>query len=368
MNKVIYNYIIKNYLKIVLNMTLVFFGVVILLNLFQEIEFFKEIDVGIQMPITLTIMLAPNIVIKIFPFIIFFSAMWYLVSINNTKELLTLKVFGISNLKMISILSIVTFLIGIIILMTINPFTSSMIKYYEQTKSAYSKDTDHLVSINKNGVWIKEKTDEKLKLMYAKNLENNYLNKLSIYVFNTSNKDLERIEVDKADITSNNWVLSNVKVYNNDNNLPETKELMTFNSMFNLSKIKSAYKNLDTISFVRLLKEQERLLNDTGSGEDLTAERRTYLKNSVIQQDINRELQTSYDKFVFKNVDQRSAVEYSEKWTADYNFELENSTPNILKLTEVNQLDDIGGKTSADIGSLPNNVSSIIISFLKLLI
>ena len=42
--------------------------------------------------------------------------MWYLVSINNNKELLTLKVFGISNLKMISILSIVTFLIGIIIL------------------------------------------------------------------------------------------------------------------------------------------------------------------------------------------------------------------------------------------------------------
>ena len=66
MNKVIYNYIIKNYLKIVLNMTLVFFGVVILLNLFQEIEFFKDLDVGFQIPITLTIMLAPNIVIKYF--------------------------------------------------------------------------------------------------------------------------------------------------------------------------------------------------------------------------------------------------------------------------------------------------------------
>ena len=100
-----------------------------------------------------------------------------------------------------------------------------------------------------------------------------------------------------------------------------------------------------------IIKEQERLLNDTGSGEDLTAQRRTYLKNSVIQQDINRELQTSYDKFVFKNVDQKSAVEYSQKWTADYNFELENSTPNVLKLTEVNQLDDIGGRTSAEIGA-----------------
>ena len=85
MNKVIYSYIVKNYLKIVFNMTLIFFGVVILLNLFQEIEFFKDLDVGFQLPLTLTIMLAPNIVIKIFPFIIFFSAMWYLVSINNNK-------------------------------------------------------------------------------------------------------------------------------------------------------------------------------------------------------------------------------------------------------------------------------------------
>ena len=209
MNKVIYSYIVKNYLKIVFNMTLIFFGVVILLNLFQEIEFFKDLDVGFQLPLTLTIMLAPNIVIKIFPFIIFFSAMWYLVSINNNKELLTLKVFGISNLRMISILSVVTFLIGVIILITINPFTSSMIKYYEQTKSAYSKDTDHLVSINKNGVWIKEKSNEKLKLMYAKNLEKNNLNELSIYVFDTSNKNLKRIEVVKADITSNTWVLNN---------------------------------------------------------------------------------------------------------------------------------------------------------------
>ena len=31
-----------------------------------------------------------------------------------------------------------------------------MVKYYEKTKSNYSKDTDHLVTINRNGVWIKE--------------------------------------------------------------------------------------------------------------------------------------------------------------------------------------------------------------------
>ena len=111
MNKVIYNYIIKNYLKIVLNMTLVFFGVVILLNLFQEIEFFKD-RCWNSIAFNSYNNVSSQYSYKDISFYNFFSAMWYLVSINNNKELLTLKVFGISNLKMISILSIVTFLIG----------------------------------------------------------------------------------------------------------------------------------------------------------------------------------------------------------------------------------------------------------------
>ena len=31
-----------------------------------------------------------------------------------------------------------------------------MVKYYEQTKSRYARDIDHLVTYNSNGLWIKE--------------------------------------------------------------------------------------------------------------------------------------------------------------------------------------------------------------------
>ena len=66
-----------------------------------------------------------------------------------------LKVFGFSNLKIILILSLTAFLFGILILLIVNPLTSTMIKFYEE-KSQYSKDIDHLVSINKNGVWQRD--------------------------------------------------------------------------------------------------------------------------------------------------------------------------------------------------------------------
>ena len=45
---------------------------------------------------------------------------------------------------------------GWFVLFAINPITSTMMKYYEQKKSEYSLDLDHLVTINKNGLWIKE--------------------------------------------------------------------------------------------------------------------------------------------------------------------------------------------------------------------
>ena len=60
---------------------------------------------------------------------------------------------------------------GIIILIIINPVTANMVKYYEQTKSNYSKDTDHLVTINRNGVWIKENQKKILLLLMLKDLK-----------------------------------------------------------------------------------------------------------------------------------------------------------------------------------------------------
>ena len=53
------------------------------------------------------------------PFIIFISAMWFFISIKQNNELLTLKVFGYSNAKIIALIrSDFFFLWGILILIS----------------------------------------------------------------------------------------------------------------------------------------------------------------------------------------------------------------------------------------------------------
>ena len=146
MNKVLFNYILKNFLKTLFLVILIIYAFGIILNLFEEIEFFKNEDASIFLPLMLTSIFVPSMIIKLLPFIIFIASMVFMVRIRNNKDLLTLKVFGYSNLKIFFILATTAFLLGWLILLIVNPISSSMVKYYEKTKSQYARDIDHLVS------------------------------------------------------------------------------------------------------------------------------------------------------------------------------------------------------------------------------
>ena len=155
MNKIITKYLLTNFFKSILIWVSIFYCFGIILSLFEEIEFFKNLNVSLYTPILLTSISVPGIIIKILPFIIFISSMWFMIKIRNNKDLLTIKVFGYSNLKIFFILAF-TFFLGCLILFLINPITSSMSKYYEKTKSKYARDIDHLVHLTKMDYGLKK--------------------------------------------------------------------------------------------------------------------------------------------------------------------------------------------------------------------
>ena len=264
MNKKLNNYLIVNYSKVLINAILISFCLGLILNLFEEIEFFKNSEESLFLPVILTLAYIPNLIfINLMPFIIFVSAMWFFISIKHNNELLTLKIFGYSNAKIIALIGSIAFFWGLLILFVVNPVTSNMVRYYEKTKSNYSKDTDHLVTINRNGVWIKERKKENLYIINANRLENNYLIDVSINIISKDNLVKRRIESEKAYILLNNWDMENSKIFIFDdegNVVIEKKEVMEFNSFYNVEKLNNLFKNLDTVSFIELLTKNENLI------------------------------------------------------------------------------------------------------------
>ena len=65
--KLYIKYIITNFIRLVLIVSSVFFLLVLLLNLFEEINFFKDINKNLYYPLLLNILNAPTILINVFP-------------------------------------------------------------------------------------------------------------------------------------------------------------------------------------------------------------------------------------------------------------------------------------------------------------
>ena len=268
MNKIIFNYLLKNFLKTFLVFVLVFYCFGVILNLFEEIEFFKNIDVNIFTPFILTSVFIPSMIIKILPFIIFLSSMWFMIKIRNNKDLLTLKVFGYSNFKILMTLAITSFFLGFLILFFINPITSSMSRYYEKTKSSFSKDIDHLVTFNRNGLWIKEKLKSKQRIISASKPEGLKLIDVKIFHIDKNSNLIEIINAKKANIKNNLWVLENVVIFKPLDGILKKEEFLNYEitSIYDYEKINNLFKNFDTMSFVDLTVNYSKLL-DNGYSE-----------------------------------------------------------------------------------------------------
>ncbi len=263
MNKILFRHLLSGYLYTILKVTLIFYCFGLILNLFEEIEFFKNLNTSLLLPLTLTALFVPNIILKLLPFIIFISGMWYLLHLRNNKSLLNLKVYGYSNFKIFFTLALTSFIFGWIVLFAINPITSAMIKYYEQTKSKYSRDIDHLVTINKNGLWIKENLKPGHRIISADETKDSILKNVTIFNLNEDYELIEKINSISADISTNNWLLSDVRVnkFGLKDNPEKRLKTLTIYSNYDHKKITSLFKNLDTMSFLDLILNYKSLQN-----------------------------------------------------------------------------------------------------------
>ena len=73
-NFILNKYLVNHFLKSFLNVVLIFIALGLIMNLFEEINFFRKFDVNIGVPIGLSFMIIPSMLIEILPFIIFLSS------------------------------------------------------------------------------------------------------------------------------------------------------------------------------------------------------------------------------------------------------------------------------------------------------
>ncbi len=267
MLKSINRYIINEYIKSLFVVIAVMLSIILLINLLDEFNFFKsKKDLKFIFFIIFTILKIPNLLINLFPFIVLFGGIVFYLKIYNHNEVISLRVMGYSNIQIILIPALTSFVIGYIIVFLIVPFSSSMLRYYESLRSEYN-ETKNLVFVNETGIWILDKNEKEKNIIRIEKISKDFsvVNQITIYNYDSSNNFIKRIDATEGFIKDKNWQLNKVYIIstNKKNNNENYLNNYNYTSNVNISELKNVYKNTDTTSLLDINKEML-ILEDKG--------------------------------------------------------------------------------------------------------
>ena len=243
--------IIFTFLKNILTISIFFFSLVLILNILQEIIFFKYLDVNFFVPAYLTLLNTSSIIFELFPFIFLIGAMSFFIEVLDKNELIIYKSYGLSNLRIISIILSTSFILGVFLVLVFYNISSSLKFAYLDIKNKHSNDNKYLAVVTANGLWIKDHMNENINYINARFMENENLTDVVISQFDDDYNFIRLITAEKVNIKNKNWIINKAKI-TEDNLTLENQEDMIFKTNFNDEIISTLFSNLSALNLIKL--------------------------------------------------------------------------------------------------------------------
>ena len=244
-------FLINGFIKSLLNVFFVMIGLVFILNILKEIEFFSDKEVNSFYPIYLSFMSSPSIIFEMFPFIFLIATQFFFLKLFNNNELDIFKYSGLKNTKILQILSLVSFFVSILTITIFYSFSSNLQHYYLQIKNQFSNDKLYLAVINKNGLWVKDIVNDQINIINSSKINSNFLTNTFITTFNKDFDLIRSLKSDKIDIRNKEWLIYDATIF--EDNISKKVDLIKFNSNFDQNRMESLFSNLSSLSLLKLI-------------------------------------------------------------------------------------------------------------------
>ena len=244
-------YIIRSFTNKFITISLIFFSLILILSILEEISFFKDLNTNFFYPYLLTLLSAPITLFEIFPFIFLLVTQFLFYDLFKKEELNLLKSNGLSNLKIISILFITSIAIGIFTVLIYYNAASKLKFFYTDIKNTFSNDNKYLAVVTDSGLWLKDEINNSVLIVKANYIKENFLREVVINEFDKNFNLKNTIQSEKVNIKNNDWIISNPTI--TINNISKNQEYsINLQTNFNKEKISSLFSNISTLNLLEL--------------------------------------------------------------------------------------------------------------------
>ena len=247
----------------------IFGGMLVILYIFDSLELLRRLskgdtDITLSTVLELGLLKLPEVGQLLLPFAVLFAAIATLWQLTRRQELVILRSSGQSAWQFVAPMIFGAMMLGVLHMTLLNPVSAALLSRYEAREAELLGPQKRLVTISREGLWLKEADDEGAFILHAGkiNLRNWELQQVMTLFFDREDNNIQRIDAMRAQLAEGRWIFKDAMISRAGEVTSHRAQLSVTTDMTR-DDIEDSYADPETISFWAL-PEFIRTLDQTG--------------------------------------------------------------------------------------------------------
>ncbi|WP_045390787.1 LPS export ABC transporter permease LptG [Falsirhodobacter sp. alg1] len=215
-------YVARRFARMVLRVTAIFFGILLLIDLLDQLRRFSG-RVSFGQAMELALLHVPSSLYTILPLIFILAAIALFMGLSRSSELVVMRAAGRAGLRILAAPAITAFLLGVGVVAVLNPLVAATSNKYASVVARMEQDSSRTLSVSGEGLWLRQGSATGQTVIRAQraNANGTFLSGVTILNFNRDGQLTGRTEAEEATLTPGQWTLKDAKRWKLDDDNPE---------------------------------------------------------------------------------------------------------------------------------------------------
>ncbi len=208
-------YLAKRFLALVGIVTLVFTGLLLPIDLMEQLRRLDGDGAGIGDGLRLAALNLPAALYQILPLIVILATLAMFLSLSRSSEMVVIRASGRSALRAAMSPMVAAFALGVAALLVVNPIVAATQAQYERELLRFETGVSSVSSVSEEGVWLRQGDGSGQTVIRAarSSLDGTILFEATFLAFDAAGTPIERIEAARAELSDGTWLLEDAKTW-----------------------------------------------------------------------------------------------------------------------------------------------------------